>query len=132
MAVVTKSLARGSKQCKQSDGKCVQQPKPIAPFRGADAYRSHAHAKAEVLRIAKPRLNTPAFSICRHQFFSGIRCRACGQTPGLFHILGMDADNGAHLIAISRDTGVAQGSRTSAHSNPVRCRARLTFGLSLI
>src|SRR5450830_367756 len=128
MAVVTKSLARGSKQCEQSDGKSIQQPKPIPSFRRVDAYRSHPHAKAQVLRIAKPRLNSPAFSIGRHQFFGGIRCRACGQTPGFFHILGVDTDNGAYLIAISRNKSVAQGSRTSAHSNPVRCRACLTFG----
>src|SRR5665811_1760670 len=75
------------------------------------------HAKAQVLRIAKPRLNSPAFSIGRHQLFGGIRCRACGQTPGFFHILGVDTDNGAYLIAISRNKSVAQGSRTSAHSN---------------
>src|SRR5674476_1065849 len=118
MAVVTKSLARGSKQCEQSDGKSIQQPKPIPSFRRVDAHRSHPHAKAQVLRIAKPRLNSPAFSIGRHQLFGGIRCRACGQTPGFFHILGVDTDNGAYLIAISRNKSVAQGSRTSAYSNP--------------
>src|SRR5450756_43023 len=128
MAVVTKSLARGSKQCEQSDGKSIQQPKPIPSVRRVDAHRSHPHAKAQVLRIAKPRLNSPAFSIGRHQLFGGIRCRACGQTPGFFHILGVDTDNGAYLIAISRNKSVAQGSRTSAYSNPVRCRACLTFG----
>src|SRR5674476_1493683 len=83
MAVVTKSLARGSKQCEKSEGKRIQQPKPIPSFRRVDAHRSHPHAKAQVLRIAKPRLNSPAFSIGRHQLFGGIRCRACGQTPGL-------------------------------------------------
>src|SRR5450756_875995 len=93
MAVVTKSLARGSKQCEQSDGKSIQQPKPIPSVRRVDAHRSHPHAKAQVLRIAKPRLNSPAFSIGRHQLFGGIRCRACGQTPGFFHILGVDTDS---------------------------------------
>src|SRR5450756_3202006 len=62
--------------------------------------------------------NSPAFSIGRHQFFGGIRCRACVHTPGFFHILGVDTDNGAYLIAISRNKSVAQGSRTSAYSNP--------------
>src|SRR5450759_4468382 len=65
MAVVTKSLARGSKQCEQSDGKSIQQPKPIPSFRRVDAYRSHPHAKAQVLRIAKPRLSGKELARCR-------------------------------------------------------------------
>src|ERR1039458_5161881 len=72
--------------------------------------------------------NSPAFSIGRHQLFGGIRCRACGQTPGFFHILGVDTDNGAYLIAISRNKSVRSEEHTSRHSTFAEGRACLTFG----
>jgi DNA invertase Pin-like site-specific DNA recombinase len=40
----------------------------------------------------------------------------------------LDADNSAHLIAVGRDKGVAQGPGPSTRSNPIRGRARLTPG----
>ena len=72
--------------------------------------------------------NAPAFPVGRHQLLGGIRCGVGSQTPGFLHIFGVDADNGANLITVSRDKGVAQGPGTSAHANPVRRWARRTFG----
>ena len=78
--------------------------------------------------VSEAGLNAPTFSIGRHQLFGSIRCGAGGQTPGFLHAFGVDADDGAHLIAVSRDKGVAQGAGSSTHSNPIRSRARLTLG----
>src|SRR5208283_109851 len=51
--------------------------------------------------------NAPALCVGRHQLLGGLRCGAGGQTPGVLHIFGVDADNGADLIAVSRDKGIA-------------------------
>jgi hypothetical protein len=73
-----------------------------------DAQNAQAHTEAKVLRIAKPRLDCPTFGVIVHDL---ARCRLSvvrGQTPGLFHISGLDADDRSNLVPARRDLGVAQ------------------------
>ena len=49
---------------------------------------------------------------------------AGGQTPRLFHVLGMDADDRADRVPARRDLGVAQLARPSALADPIGGVAR--------
>ena len=68
--------------------------------------------KRKSLVSRKPELYAPAFCVGRHQLFGGMRCGAGSQTPGFLHVFGVHTDNGADLIAVSGDKGVAQGAGT--------------------
>src|SRR5262249_4844773 len=84
ITVIPESLTCSSEQCQQDDGKSIQQPKPVPPFRRADSYRSHPHAQPSVLRVSEGSLNASAFSIGPHQLLGGVR-RSAGSHSCLWH-----------------------------------------------
>ena len=53
---------------------------------------------------------------------------AGGQTPRLFHVLGMDANDRADLVPARRDPAVAQLARSSALADPIGGVTRFAVG----
>src|ERR1035437_1686360 len=128
MTVHAEAFAGGAKQRQQDDREGVEEKKPVAPLWVGDAKNAHAHAKPKVLRVAKTRLDRPALGVQVHDLARARLRVAGGQTPGLFHIPGLDADNSGNLVPTRRDLGVAQLARSSALAYPGGGGARLAIG----
>lgn len=126
LAIISKRLASGPKQCEQRNGERIQQPQTVAPPRRTDSDRSHPHAEARVLGVAKAAFDAPALAIQTLQGTCGGIGEVGGQAPRLLHVLVPYAQHGANLIAFSRHQGAAQQTRPPARPDPVGRGARLT------
>src|SRR5271165_4929886 len=93
MAIHAEAFAGGAEQRQENDGEGVQEKKPVAPLRSGDAKNAWAHAETKVLGVAKARLDRPALGVIVDDPACARLGVAGGQTPGLFHVPGLDADD---------------------------------------
>src|ERR1700687_424704 len=84
--------------------------------------------KRRVLRVAKARLDCPAFGVIIYDLARRRLGAAGGQTPSFFHVLGLDTDDRPTLVPARRDLGLAELARSSALADPRGGGARLTIG----
>jgi hypothetical protein len=70
----------------------------------------------------------PALGVIVHDHARARLGVAGGQTPGLLHVLGLDADDRPDLVAARCDLGVAQLARSSARPDPCGGGARFAIG----
>jgi len=135
------SAASSISRNRQDQPQVRQQPlnHPRRAWRGCEAFSSQSRSRLSGVPDAD-RSHPPCQSVSPWCRGSRTQCPSVFHRPssnclavsvvvlaakhqGSFMSLAWTQTTGAHLIAVSRDKGVA-----STHSNPIRSRARLTLG----
>ena len=128
--VHAETLAGGTEQGEQDDGKGIDEEQAVAASGFADAGDAKPHTEAQVFGIAKTWLDGPAFGVVVDEPGGRRPWVAGGQAPGFLHRLGMDTDDGPDLITLGcRDCGIAQFAGAASLADPFGDRPRLARGI---
>ena len=122
------TFANGAQTRQKEHREGAQQQQTIPALRVADAKDAHAHAETQVLGVAEGRPNGPPLGAVIDSLPRGRRLVGDCQTPGLPHVLGLEADDAADPLSDGGDLRPEELGRAAVHSHLSGGALRLAAG----